>query len=247
MRKDVEYAIFTISTDFFCPLIFNQQDNDVISKIKSISRTYVKRIMDEETNFFLHPRFGLNNSGLKTLFIRDCDESGIPKEIVERLHSIFNSLDKEEKLPSEKAAIFEIALISSDLLSMQFSEFLSEINTELKSIAQKISDIRISYGSRLTEIDPDDWLASETPWDKYIISIMDDVPETIFDCYEKMTNCYTEDIDYILEWQQSLNNEEFRTIKEFIVEEAARRLQPFNEDAARKVADILDTITLPSK
>jgi len=231
--------LFLISTDCFTSELFFEFAPQDVEIVKMAAREAIPEIVHGGNNYYLCADFSperINNT--RDVFFKRIQDHRVPKEITHKINIFYETLAGiSDEISSATNAIGSVA---TRMYWLDTDNFKNSITVEILDIISIIEPLGLNRESHGFEWE-DAWLNSESAWDRYIMSLMDEIIEAPYLTFIKIEKFSTQ-LDYLRLWKKNLDEESFSTIKKFIQIEAHAELESFNSAAAREVDRIMKSI-----
>jgi hypothetical protein len=238
MIANFDQVLFLISTDFFCPILFDEFLPKDIEAVKKIAREEILSILNGSDNYYMCADFSSRRREKTTHnFFAKSQVQGVAPSIQRKINSFNDAL--VEISTTVNTAMHEISHIASGLYWLQTEEFITPIPDEILDCVAMVESIGLS-GDQCEYVDWEDlWLKSPSDWDKFLMSIMDGIPETPSTTFYELTKLPSQ-LDFLHLWKARLGENRFAVLKEYIRIEAHAQLEEINPDSASEIAGILE-------
>ncbi|WP_339533357.1 hypothetical protein [Pseudomonas mucidolens] len=231
--------LFLISTDCFASELFFEFTPQDVEIVKMAAREAIPKIVHGGDNYYLCADFSperVNNT--RKVFFKSIQDHQVPKEVMQKVSLFYETLaGVSDEISS---ATNTIGSVATRMYWLDTDNFKNPITVEILNIISTIEPLglnRESHGFEWEEA----WLNSESAWDRYIMSLMDEIVEAPYLTFIKIEKFSTQ-LDYLRIWKKNLDEESFSTIKKFIQIEAYAELETCNAAAAREIDRIMLSI-----
>lgn len=238
MNVKFDYLVFLVSTDCFAePLLgdLSQQDREVIHRV---ARSLVHKIVDGGDNYFLCADFSPSRlEATRTEFYSLLSAGGTSSTALARIKAWEAELAEESDARSTaKFAIGSIAArlfwLDSDSLSVSIADDLMESISDVEDVGLEFDAAVLEWKRR--------WTKTESKWDGYLKSLLDEVPETPYLTFRTLQESASQ-LAFLIAWKQRLGEHRFKQVLRFIEHEIEVELEPVNVAAAAEARRILNT------
>lgn len=236
MKNIFDDVIFLISTDCFADELLGELSKRNIDIMKKIAREAVFEIIRGGDNYYLCADFSENRvKNTEIYFFARMKEENMAPAIKRKIEFFYNTLkDIQHIKTSIKLAGEIIGSIVENIDWINFSN--SKISTpdtliEAAKIASSLEPNRDVDFLKWKKT----WLKSQSKWDKFLMSVMDEVPEVPYLKFRKIKELQSH-FDFLYKWKKHLNENHCDAIRKYILDKAHLKL--LNETDLRVATEV---------